>query len=710
MKKTVFIALAIAMLVPLVGSAYNFEEAAVSNGYTITSTNLSLSSQGINSLAGATNYTAAIHIDLSQNILADLVANPFVGLTSLKDLNLSGNAITSIVYNTFSGLSALETLRLSGTELQYIPDNHFEDLANLKELDLASNQLGALGTNMFFGLGSLESLDLAGNNLTSVFPGSFQMQANLVNLDLSANDLGTLDYLFFLLPTLEHVDLSGNQIAGIDANSFIGAEALKTLDLSNSQVQTITWDAFNNLTNLVTLSLDGNDIATLKTGTFSGMSKLNSLGLQSSQIISIEGNAFNGLTSISNLNLSHNQIGSSLTNAFAGMPAMTHLNLTDNQLAWISNLMFSGASQLESIDMTSNTIASISSGTFDGFTNLTSLILRNNQLTTVSTNQVSDLPDLQTLDLASNNIYSFGDGAFAGLGSLVYLDLSTNALASVNLNYADLDMLSTLLMDGNIITNLSMEYATVSQSAFDAVMGAFDPGAAPAALAFSQGDELIMEAASPPGLESVSLVGTDLSGIDLGAFNELDTVTSLNLDGTSLDAAEIFTLITELDAMQGSGAVLVVDEVVKADVFSELADAGYSTTNGNVSAGDLDSDGLPDGWEAGYFGSINDPDAGRFDDGDNDDCMNYEEQIAGTDPTNGNSRFEVSSFLNLPSGKTLNWEPVTGRVYSVLWTDTLTNSFSVLTNGIIHPQNSYTDTVHSADGEGFYSIDVKLEN
>ena len=115
MKKTVFIALAIAMLVPLIGSAYDFEEAAVSNGYTITSTNLSLSSQGINSLAGATNYTAAIHIDLSQNILADLVANPFVGLTSLKDLDLSGNAITSIVYNTFSGLSALETLRLSGT-------------------------------------------------------------------------------------------------------------------------------------------------------------------------------------------------------------------------------------------------------------------------------------------------------------------------------------------------------------------------------------------------------------------------------------------------------------------------------------------------------------------------------------------------------------------------------------------------------------------
>ena len=121
-----FIALALAMLVPLIGSAYNFEEAAISNGYTITSTSLGLSSQGIDSLVGATNYTVAINIDLSQNFLSSLGGNPFFGLTSLKSLDLSDNPVTSVVYNTFSGLSALETLRLSGTGLQYIPDNHFE--------------------------------------------------------------------------------------------------------------------------------------------------------------------------------------------------------------------------------------------------------------------------------------------------------------------------------------------------------------------------------------------------------------------------------------------------------------------------------------------------------------------------------------------------------------------------------------------------------
>lgn len=86
------------------------------------------------------------------------------------------------------------------------------------------------------------------------------------------------------------------------------------------------------------------------------------------------------------------------------------------------------------------------------------------------------------------------------------------------------------------------------------------------------------------------------------------------------------------------------------------------------------------------------------------------EYIAGTNPTNGASVFEVSDSGSSPSGYVLNWTAIEGRAYTVKWTDHLTNSFSVLTNGISYPQNSYTDTVHSAEGEGFYNLEVELEN
>jgi len=123
---------------------------------------------------------------------------------------------------------------------------------------------------------------------------------------------------------------------------------------------------------------------------------------------------------------------------------------------------------------------------------------------------------------------------------------------------------------------------------------------------------------------------------------------------------------------------------------------------------DLDGDGLPDVWEQQYFSNPTNATAGG--NGDGDTLNNRAEYISGTIPTSGSSIFEVSDPGPSPSGFVLNWPAVEGRAYSVLWTDSLTNSFSTLTNGITHPQNSYTDTVHAVEGGGFYSIDVKLEN
>ncbi|HSR88278.1 MAG TPA: hypothetical protein VLL07_04940, partial [Pontiella sp.] len=59
-----------------------------------------------------------------------------------------------------------------------------------------------------------------------------------------------------------------------------------------------------------------------------------------------------------------------------------------------------------------------------------------------------------------------------------------------------------------------------------------------------------------------------------------------------------------------------------------------------------------------------------------------------------------------PSHIIINWESVTGRIYTVLWTPSLHEPFHPLEIGIQYPQNSYTDLVHTAESSGFYRVVV----
>ncbi len=138
---------------------------------------------------------------------------------------------------------------------------------------------------------------------------------------------------------------------------------------------------------------------------------------------------------------------------------------------------------------------------------------------------------------------------------------------------------------------------------------------------------------------------------------------------------------------------------------SAVVDMGcYEQMN---SQADSDNDGMPDGWENTYFGS---PVAGvDTADNDTDYSDNYSEYIAGTDPTDGSSVFAVSN-ITTDSGYVLNWNSVSGRVYTVFWNNNLlTNDFSILTTNIYYPVNSYTDTVHSVESVGFYRLGVEMQ-
>jgi len=125
---------------------------------------------------------------------------------------------------------------------------------------------------------------------------------------------------------------------------------------------------------------------------------------------------------------------------------------------------------------------------------------------------------------------------------------------------------------------------------------------------------------------------------------------------------------------------------------------------------DADGDGVPDWWEIQYFaaGTNMQPNAH----GDTDGFNNLNEYIAGTDPTNAFSYFMASN--SIAGGTETNffvveWESVSNRLYDVLWETNLANTFLALETDIEFPQDSYTDTVHSAENKGFYRVKVRLK-
>jgi len=90
-------------------------------------------------------------------------------------------------------------------------------------------------------------------------------------------------------------------------------------------------------------------------------------------------------------------------------------------------------------------------------------------------------------------------------------------------------------------------------------------------------------------------------------------------------------------------------------------------------------------------------------DADKDGLINQHEILAGSDPLNAQSRFE----LRQTDRNVLSWDAVEGRAYMIEWTPSLTESFQTLATGIVWPQNSWTDTVHTVETKGYYRIIVR---
>lgn len=120
-----------------------------------------------------------------------------------------------------------------------------------------------------------------------------------------------------------------------------------------------------------------------------------------------------------------------------------------------------------------------------------------------------------------------------------------------------------------------------------------------------------------------------------------------------------------------------------------------------------DRDGLDDHWERAYFGTLS---HGASDDPDGDGMSNGDEQTAGTNPTDAQSRFAFIRMEPEPAGgMRVTWSSVAGMKYRLERSAELTAGFGVIQSNIAATDNTTTfvDGTAAESGPHFYRLRVE---
>ena len=117
------------------------------------------------------------------------------------------------------------------------------------------------------------------------------------------------------------------------------------------------------------------------------------------------------------------------------------------------------------------------------------------------------------------------------------------------------------------------------------------------------------------------------------------------------------------------------------------------------------TNGTPEWWLAQY--GLATSDAAALADHDGDGMAAWQEYIAGTNPTNQLSVLRITNVRAAPPEIILQWQSITGRVYTVHRSSNLFGGFQALVPDVPWPGSAFTDSVFNVTGQRFYKIEAR---
>ena len=196
-------------------------------------------------------------------------------LHAVAELVLSYNSIANLPANLFNRMRSLRRLRLNNNRLQTITRSIFSSTSStLEVLDLGHNPLSSVPVDAILDLNYLQELRLDGVTTIQLGVDSFTPQHHRVLRTLSVRGSGLGDRLWPIVSNLEGLNslvASESSVSSIPDFSFRRNAALRTIDLSSNSISSLTQKSVYGLAgSLTAINLHGNSITTIHRCTFYG--------------------------------------------------------------------------------------------------------------------------------------------------------------------------------------------------------------------------------------------------------------------------------------------------------------------------------------------------------------------------------------------------------------------------------------------------------
>jgi len=358
-----------------------------------------------------------------------------------------------------------------------------------------------------------------------------QVHASAVtSLDMTRNSIQVLSSTSLSsFPNLVDLKIRENLLQTISIGTFLNLNSLQTLDLSSNNLTTLEPDVFRDAVKLVHLDLSNNQLTAIDKA-FNGLTELSRLDLRQNLLTSITQLTFRGLTQLRYLRLDDNMITNVDQKAFADLDKLMYFVLKGNQIGHLEAFYFS-SQFLSYVDLSECDLTRVPKGLPSS---VRYLQLRRNKMAVLPRDSFASCVDVTIIVLDENDVIEIEEGAFEHLDRLQQLWLNGNRLEYVPKPIPP--SVQRLFLDSNQLQSLAEDdFPRDSQ------------------------------------LNTLSLMGNNISYIDSSAFHRLLNLKSIDLSGNQIRRiyAHTFSRSSQLQVLQLSKNLL---ENLESGSFHGLTD------------------------------------------------------------------------------------------------------------------------------------------